>query len=45
MAGINLNPRTIEPEEIARVALFLAGDDSSAINGTVITTDAGWTSY
>jgi NAD(P)-dependent dehydrogenase (short-subunit alcohol dehydrogenase family) len=45
MAGINLNPRLIEPEEIARVALFLAGDDSSAINGTVITTDAGWTSY
>jgi NAD(P)-dependent dehydrogenase (short-subunit alcohol dehydrogenase family) len=45
MAGINLNPRIIEPEEIARVALFLATDDSSAINGTVITTDAGWTSY
>ncbi len=45
MAGINLNPRLIEPEEIARVALFLASDDSSAINGTVITADAGWTAY
>ena len=45
MAGINLNPRTIEPEEIARVALFLASDDASAINGATITTDAGWTSY
>jgi NAD(P)-dependent dehydrogenase (short-subunit alcohol dehydrogenase family) len=45
MAGINLNPRVIEPEEIARVALFLACDDSSAINGAIITTDAGWTSY
>jgi len=45
MAGINLNPRIIEPEEIAKVALFLACDDSSAINGAVVTTDAGWTSY
>jgi NAD(P)-dependent dehydrogenase (short-subunit alcohol dehydrogenase family) len=45
MAGINLNPRIIEPDEIAHVALFLASDDASAINGAVITTDAGWTSY
>ena len=45
MAGINLNPRIIEPEEIAHVALFLAGDDSRAINGTIITADAGWTAY
>jgi len=45
MAGINLNPRTGEPEEIAKIALFLACDDSSFINGTVITADAGWTAY
>ena len=45
MAGMNLNPRIIEPEEIAHVALFLASDDASAINGATITTDAGWTSY
>ena len=45
MAGINLNPRVGEPEEIARIALFLASDDSSLINGTVITADAGWTAY
>lgn len=45
MAGINLNPKTGEPEDIARVALFLASDDSSFINGTVITADAGWTAY
>lgn len=45
MAGMNLNPRLIEPEEVAKVALFLACEDSSAINGAIVTTDAGWTSY
>jgi len=45
MAGINLNPRVGEPEEIARIAIFLACDDSSLINGAIITTDAGWTAY
>jgi NAD(P)-dependent dehydrogenase (short-subunit alcohol dehydrogenase family) len=45
MAGINLNPRVGEPEEIAKIALFLACDDSSLINGTVITADLGWTAY
>ncbi len=45
MAGISLNPRVGEPEEIAKIALFLACDDSSFINATVITADAGWTAY
>lgn len=45
MAGINLNPRMGEPEEIAKIALFLASDESSFINGTVVTADAGWTAY
>ncbi|AKG53148.1 oxidoreductase shortchain dehydrogenase/reductase family [Dehalogenimonas sp. WBC-2] len=45
MAGISLNPRVGEPEEIAKVALFLASDDASMINATVITADAGWTAY
>ncbi len=34
-----------EAEEIAKVALFLASDDSSFVNATVITADAGWTAY
>jgi NAD(P)-dependent dehydrogenase (short-subunit alcohol dehydrogenase family) len=45
MAGINLNPRVGEPEEIAKIALFLACDDSSFINGAIITADSGWTAY
>jgi NAD(P)-dependent dehydrogenase (short-subunit alcohol dehydrogenase family) len=44
-AGMNLNPRVGEPDEIARIALFLASDDSSFINAAVITADAGWTAY
>ncbi|WP_404293816.1 SDR family oxidoreductase [Cytobacillus kochii] len=36
-------PRVGTPEEIAKVALFLASDESSFVNGTVITADAGWT--
>ena len=45
MAGMNLNPRIGEPEEIARIALFLSCDDSSLINGAIITADSGWTAY
>lgn len=44
-SGMALNPRMGEPEEIATVALFLASDDSSFVNGAVITADAGWTAY
>ena len=45
MADIILNPRTGDPEEIAKVALFLGSDDASFVNGTVVTADAGWTAY
>ncbi|WP_404451937.1 SDR family oxidoreductase [Virgibacillus necropolis] len=36
-------PRTGQAEEIATVALFLASDESSFVNGTVVTADGGWT--
>lgn len=36
-------PRAGQPEEIAQIALFLASDESSFVNGAVITADAGWT--
>ncbi|MBX0317403.1 SDR family oxidoreductase [Shouchella clausii] len=35
-------PRVGQAEEIAQVALFLASDDSSFVNGTVVTADSGW---
>lgn len=43
--GMGVNPGTGQPEEIAKVALFLASDDSSFLNGTTVTADAGWTAY
>ncbi|CAH1057921.1 3-beta-hydroxycholanate 3-dehydrogenase (NAD(+)) 2 [Paenibacillus pseudetheri] len=43
--GMTSMPRTGESSEIASIALFLASDASSFVNGTVITADAGWTAY
>ncbi|MBV6716438.1 SDR family oxidoreductase [Paenibacillus chitinolyticus] len=36
-------PRVGQAEEIAQVALFLASDESSFVNGAVIAADGGWT--
>lgn len=43
--GLGTMPRAGQPEEIAQLALFLASDDSSFINGQIIAADAGWTAY
>lgn len=32
-----------QPEDVARVALYLAGDDSAYMTGAVIVVDGGWT--
>ncbi|WP_332646510.1 SDR family oxidoreductase [Lysinibacillus sp. 54212] len=45
MAGASFNPRNGEPEDIARIALFLASEDAAFVNGIVVTADAGWTAY
>ena len=37
--------RLARPEEIVKVALFLASDDSSYINGTTLVADGGMTGY
>jgi len=44
-AGTATNPRMGEPMEVARLALFLASDEASLVNGAVVTADAGWTAY
>jgi NAD(P)-dependent dehydrogenase (short-subunit alcohol dehydrogenase family) len=44
-AGLEMNPRRAHPVEIARLALYLASDESSVINGAIIPADSGWTSY
>lgn len=45
MLGNATMPRVGQPEEIAKLAIFLGSDESSFINGQVITADAGWTAY
>ncbi|MCR1950812.1 MULTISPECIES: SDR family NAD(P)-dependent oxidoreductase [unclassified Clostridium] len=43
--GMGNVPRSGSPDEIATIALFLATDDSSFVNGTEIVADAGWTAF
>ncbi len=45
MAGTGANPRMGKSSEIATVALFLATDDASYINGQCIAVDGGFTAY
>ena len=39
------SPEMGMPEDLARVALFLASDDSHFVNGSIITADGGWTCF
>ena len=43
--GMALNPRVGQPEETAKLAIFLGSDDAGFINGVVVTADGGWTTY
>jgi len=38
-----LNPRTLKPEEVAALSLFLVSDEASAISGAEVAVDSGWT--
>ena len=40
---LSTNIRTAEPVEIANVAVFLASNEASFVNGTVLVADGGWT--
>ncbi len=45
VAGVSqaLNPRMGDPKEIAKVAVFLASEDASFVNGQCLAVDGGWT--
>ena len=43
--GVNLVPKSGEVKDVANIALFLASDESSYINGVVLTADDGWSAY
>lgn len=45
MPGMVLSPRSGEPSEIAKTALFLVSDDASFINGEIVVVDGGWNAY
>lgn len=43
--GTMLSPRFGTAEEVAAVAVFLASDEASFVNGTTVTVDGGWTAF
>lgn len=44
-SGVGANPRMGKGHEIATVAVFLASDDASYVNGQCIAVDGGFTAY
>lgn len=38
-----VNPRTLQPDEVAALSLFLASDEASGVNGAEVAVDGGWT--
>lgn len=45
LKGCHMGNRILQPKEIGNIAVFLASDEASAINGTTIMADDGWTSF
>ena len=44
LAG-NFGTRSAEAIEIANVALYLASDEASVVNGAIVTADSGLTTF
>ncbi|MDQ0189361.1 SDR family oxidoreductase [Alicyclobacillus cycloheptanicus] len=42
---VHMRHQVIRPEQVASVVAFLAGDDASAINGTVVRVDDGFAAF
>ncbi len=40
-----LAPAVLQPTDIANLALFLASDEATRINGATIAADAGWSAF
>jgi len=38
-----VNVRTLQPDEVANLVLFLVSDEASGVNGAEVAIDAGWT--
>lgn len=43
--GVNLMPKVGTVEEVSNIALFLASEESSLINGVALAADGGWSAY
>lgn len=43
--GYAINQRKASPDEIANAVLFLASDEASFINGSILVADGAWTAY
>ena len=39
-----VNPRSLQPDEVATLALYLASDEASGVNGAKVAVDSGWSS-
>ncbi len=40
--GVAMSPGMAQPDQIAKVALFLASDEASFVNGVIVPVDGGW---
>lgn len=45
LTGTSSAPRNGSAQEVANIALFLASDESSLVNGVTLLADAGWSAY
>ena len=45
MKGVETLPVLADPSEIANVMAFVASDEASFMNGSIVTVDGGWTAF